>query len=118
MPSSSHMAKTRAAVEEPRSGKQDLMTLQEDQQTPKTMWPQELIDGVLQVADAPFVHHQRVVFRLARAMQAHAEAVGAGEVFVAPIDVVLDRERPLVLQPDVLFVSAERAAIVRDRIDG
>lgn len=94
------------------------MTLLEYQQTPKTVVPQELIYGSLRVADAPFVHHQRVVFRMARALQAHAERHGLGEVFVAPIDVILDRERGLVLQPDLLFVSRERADIVHERIDG
>jgi Uma2 family endonuclease len=39
-------------------------------------------------------------------------------VFVAPIDVVLDRKRALVLQPDLLFVSASRADIVMERIHG
>jgi hypothetical protein len=82
------------------------MTLQEYQRTPKTLLPQELIDGILYAADAPFVSHQRVVFQMARALQEHVERADAGEVFVAPIDVVLDRHRPLVLQPDLLYVSA------------
>lgn len=94
------------------------MTLQEYQQTPETVRPQELVFGVMRVADAPFVSHQRVVFRLARALQAHAEERGLGEVLVAPVDVVLDRERGLVLQPDLLFVSRDRADIVLDRVDG
>lgn len=94
------------------------MTLREYQETPKTVLPQELVDGILHVADAPLVHHQRVVFRLARAIQEHADAAGFGEVLVAPVDVILDRHRPLVLQPDLLFVSKERADLVLDRVYG
>lgn len=94
------------------------MTLAEYQATAKAVVPQELIYGAFRLADAPLVNHQRVVFRLARAMQAHVEAAGLGEVFVAPIDVILDAERALVLQPDLLFVSRERAEIVHDRIYG
>jgi Uma2 family endonuclease len=101
-----------AALEERR------MTLQEYFATPETLYPQELIDGVVRVADAPFVSHQRVVLRLAMALEAHAREAHAGEVFVAPIDVVFDRERPLVLQPDLLFVSKQRLDIVLDRIFG
>ena len=94
------------------------MTIAEYFATPESLIPQELIFGVMRVADAPFVNHQRLVLRLATALQAHAEQTGAGEVFVAPIDVVLDRGRALVLQPDLLFVSAARRDIVRERIYG
>lgn len=94
------------------------MTLQEYQQTPETVLPQELIDGVIRVADAPFVGHQRAVLRLAMTLERHVQRLGLGEVFVAPIDVVLNPSRPLVLQPDLLFISAARAHIVHDRIEG
>lgn len=94
------------------------MTIAEYFATPETLVPQELIFGVMRVADAPFVNHQRYVLRLATALQTHAEQTYAGEVFVAPIDVVLDPERALVLQPDLLFVSAARRDIVRERIYG
>lgn len=43
---------------------------------------------------------------------------GAGEVVIAPIDVILDADRPLVLRPDLLFISKDRADIVRERIYG
>ena len=90
------------------------MTLQEYQATPKTLVPQELVDGVWHVADAPFVSHQRVVFQFGIALHDHAVETDAGEVLLAPIDVVLDRERPLVLQPDALFVSRSRSHLVQD----
>ena len=37
---------------------------------------------------------------------------------VAPVDVILDRERALIVQPDVLFISEERLSIVRDQVWG
>jgi Uma2 family endonuclease len=98
--------------------KERRMTLHEYFATPEVSYPQELVDGVIRVADAPFVSHQRVVLRLALALDAHARETYAGEVFVAPIDVVFDRERPLVLQPDLLFVSSQRLDIVHERIYG
>jgi Uma2 family endonuclease len=94
------------------------MTLQDYFRTPETVLPQELINGAIRVADAPLVSHQRIVLKLALGLHAHADACGAGEVLVAPVDVILDRERPLVVQPDLVFVSAARSDIVQDRIFG
>lgn len=101
-----------------RAVKGDVMTLAEYQQTPESVLPQELIYGVVRAADAPFVPHQRIVFQLARALDEHVGAAQAGEVFVAPLDVVLDRERALVVQPDIVFVARERAYTVQDRVYG
>lgn len=94
------------------------MTLAEYFQTPETLLPQELIFGAVRAADAPFVPHQRLVLRLATALQEHVDETNAGEVFVAPIDCIFDRERALVLQPDIVFVSRSRRDIVLDRIYG
>jgi Uma2 family endonuclease len=94
------------------------MTLSEYFATPETLIPQELIYGAVRVADAPFVSHQRVVLRLATALRSYADRTYAGEVLMAPVDVVFDRRLALVLQPDVLFVSQGRMDMVRDRIYG
>jgi Uma2 family endonuclease len=51
-------------------------------------------------------------------MDTHVRAHRLGRVCVAPVDVVLDPDGPLVVQPDIIFVSNERAAIVRDRVWG
>jgi Uma2 family endonuclease len=101
-----------------KKGKKGTMTLAEYFETPETTLPQELIYGAMRIADAPFVSHQRVVFRLAMALQRHIEPGNLGEVLLAPTDVILDAERALVLQPDLLFVSRERSSMVRERVDG
>jgi hypothetical protein len=84
------------------------MTLVEYFDTPETLLPQELVDGQRKVADAPLVSHQRIVLQIAMALESYARRHQAGEVFVAPIDVVLDPDRPLVVQPDLLLVSPAR----------
>ena len=94
------------------------MTLLEYFNTPESLLPQELICGQMRVADAPFVSHQRIVLKLAMALQAHADHTGSGEVFVAPVDIVLDLDRDLVVQPDLLFISRDRIDIVHERIYG
>jgi hypothetical protein len=92
------------------------MTTAEYFMTPETVTPAELVYGVLRVADAPVVRHQRVVRDLTIRLTAFAREQGLGEVLPAPIDVVLDRANALVVQPDVLFVAADRNGI-GDRID-
>lgn len=67
----------------------------------------ELLDGVVHVNPAAVPRHQRVVIRLLDALRPLALR---GEVFVAPLDAVLSKRT--VVQPDVLFVSRARAAIV------
>lgn len=94
------------------------MTTIEYLETPETVLPRELAFGVLRVADSPVVGHQRVVRDLTIALTACAREHRLGEVLPAPMDVILDRDADLIVQPDILFVAAERAGIVSDRIDG
>jgi Uma2 family endonuclease len=75
------------------------------------------VNGVVREAAAPTFFHQRVVGRLYRSLADAAEPA-LGVVVMAPVDVVLDPKRALVVQPDVLFVSAERAGICRDQVWG
>ena len=78
----------------------------------------ELAMGVLREPPAPFFAHQKAVLRIAWRLCEHVEARRLGEVAVAPVDVVLDHAKALIVQPDVIFVSAERAAIIRDQVWG
>jgi len=94
------------------------MTTNEYFATPETVAPAELAYGVLRVAESPVVRHQRVVRDLTIVLTAFTKEHGLGEVLPAPMDVVLDRERHLVVQPDVLFVAAGRDEIVGDRVEG
>ena len=94
------------------------MTTVEYLQTPETVLPRELAFGVLRVADAPSISHQRLVRDLTIALTIFARDNDLGEVLPAPMDVILDAERALVVQPDVVFVARQRSAIVTDRIYG
>jgi Uma2 family endonuclease len=95
-----------------------MMTTADYFATPETVRPAELAYGVLRVADAPAVRHQRVVRDLTIRLTNFTNEHGLGEVLPAPTDVVLDSELHLVVQPDVLFVSADRRRIVTDRVEG
>ena len=73
----------------------------------------EIIDGEEYVAAAPTTRHQRIVTRLTLRLGNHVERTGAGEIFVAPTDVVFSETD--VPQPDLLFVSDGRLSIVEKR---
>jgi Uma2 family endonuclease len=94
------------------------MTTAEYLQTPETVLPRELAYGALRVADSPSASHQRVVREMALALTPFVRDRHMGEVLFAPMDVVLDYDADLVVQPDILFVSGERSHLVQDRVYG
>jgi Uma2 family endonuclease len=86
--------------------------------TPETNRIRELAKGRLREPPSPFFPHQSLVLKVARIWSDHVEPRRLGRVAVAPLDVVLDKERALILQPDVLFISTPRLSIIRDRVWG
>jgi Uma2 family endonuclease len=95
-----------------------LMTIDEYLRTPETVRPAELRFGVLRVAESPTPRHQSAVARIFRALDAYVAARGIGEVWLAPLDVILDEERALIVQPDLMFIANDNAWIVGDRVRG
>lgn len=94
------------------------MTTFEYLETDETNRPRELAYGVLREPPAPFFSHQAIVLRVARILGDHVEPRGRGRVAVAPLDVILDVDNGLIVQPDVLFVSHERLSIIHDQVWG
>jgi Uma2 family endonuclease len=84
----------------------------------ETMRRRELVYGMVREPPAPFYRHQSAVTGLTVELSRHVRRRGLGRVCVSPIDVVLDPERALILQPDVIFVSNARLRIIRDQIWG
>ncbi len=94
------------------------VTVAEYLRMPETMYPQQLIYGVVREPPAPAYGHQAVVTRIGSMLFEFARRTKLGVACVSPVDVVLDRERNLVVQPDVIFVREERRHIVTDRVWG
>ena len=94
------------------------LTTNEYLRTPETLLPQELVYGYVRDAAAPTPRHQWAVGDIYRCFWTHLTESGAGRVWMSPIDVVLDRERGLVVQPDVIVVLNDRLPIVSDRVWG
>ena len=67
----------------------------------------ELIDGEHYVTPTPLLPHQRILGNLYYWMRRHLETHPVGEVFMAPLDVILSNFD--VVEPDLLYVARERA---------
>jgi Uma2 family endonuclease len=75
----------------------------------------ELLYGRLPVTPAPTVRHQFVVMAIGRFLHELAQHRD-GYAVASPVDVVLAEHS--IVQPDVIYVSRERAGILRDRVEG
>ena len=70
----------------------------------------ELIDGEHYVTPSPNVRHQEILGRLHLLIGTWLQGHRVGKIFVAPLDVLFSRFD--VVEPDLLYVSNERAAEV------
>lgn len=73
----------------------------------------EIIDGDHFMTPSPNTKHQRISFKLSAAFADFLATHRLGEVFAAPYDVVLSDED--IVEPDLLFISAARAAIITEK---
>jgi Uma2 family endonuclease len=94
------------------------LTLEEYLSGEETNRPMELDFGVVREPAAPSWGHQLVVGRVFVRLDAHVSRHKLGRVVQSPIDVILDRERALVVQPDLVFIAADRLHICKDRVWG
>ncbi|MEO8678469.1 MAG: Uma2 family endonuclease [Vicinamibacterales bacterium] len=94
------------------------LTTTEYLKTAESVRVQELIYGKLRVADSPTPMHQALLLRLAMILDGHVRDYGSGSIWIAPLDVILDAPRAVVVQPDLFFVSKMRAHIISDHIWG
>jgi len=78
--------------------------------------PLELLNGKLIFMPSPKTNHQRVSMRLIRFLDRYIADNNLGELFHAPYDVHFDDEN--IMQPDLLYVSISRKAIIEDYIKG
>ena len=73
----------------------------------------EIIDGEHYVSPAPSVPHQDLVVELTIRVGGFVKAHRLGRFLVAPTDVLLSIYD--VVQPDLFFISSERAAIAQEK---
>jgi Uma2 family endonuclease len=94
------------------------LTLREYLAGEETNQPRELDCGVVREPPAPSWSHQIVLGRAFVRLDHHVSREQLGRVVQSPVDVVLDREAPLVVQPDLVFIAADRLHICTDRVWG
>ena len=94
------------------------LTTHEYLRMPETLLPQELVYGLVRDAPAPSTGHQYAVGEIFIALRAHLAQHDIGRVWMSPVDVVLNRDSNLVVQPDLIVVLNERKHIVADRVWG
>jgi len=73
----------------------------------------QIIEGNVDVTPAPSTTHQRVSLNLGSLLRDHVRRHRLGALYLAPVDVLLAPDT--VVQPDIVFVSRERRALVTER---
>jgi Uma2 family endonuclease len=94
------------------------LTTDEYLATPETSAPTEVIFGAMRVADAPAARHQQALCAFHLALGPHVRERRLGRVLLAPLDVILDWDRALILQPDLVFISHARWQTRRQKVVG
>jgi Uma2 family endonuclease len=86
---------------------EDYYTLPDDQRY-------EVIDGeLLPMAPSPESDHQKFSRAVFRRLDSYVASSKLGELLYAPLDVILNEEN--IVQPDLVFVCADRTAIIERR---
>ncbi|MGD2069814.1 MAG: Uma2 family endonuclease [Gemmatimonadota bacterium] len=73
----------------------------------------EVIDGELAVTPSPTPRHQKIAARLTRILDGFTDAHALGHVLGGPVDVLFAEGD--YLEPDLVFLRADRTGIVTDR---
>ena len=94
------------------------LTYEEYLKTPEIKARFDIVAGVMTIAPTPTVAHQRILGNLFWKLDQFVSEQQVGEVLFAPVDVIVQRDPLRTRQPDLLFVSNERASILGDQVDG
>lgn len=73
----------------------------------------QILEGELDVTPAPTPRHQAVSRNLHRILDRHVVDHALGQIFYAPIDVILSATT--ITQPDIIFIATGREAIITER---
>lgn len=94
------------------------LTYKEYLKTPEIKARYDIVDGVMTMAPAPTLGHQKILGQLHLMLHQFASEHHLGQVYFAPADVIIQREPLRTRQPDLLFVSNEHVSILADQVEG
>ena len=94
------------------------LTYEEYLVSPEIKARYDIVDGEIIMPPSPSLEHQTILLRLVLLVHQFASENQLGQVRFAPLDVVIQREPLRTRQPDLLFVSNERAGILGQVIEG
>jgi len=92
--------------------KRNKLTYQDYLQFPDDHYRYEVIDGELYMSPSPKVLHQRTLLRLGLILQNFLTKNQEGEIFIAPVDVILSESDIVV--PDIIFIAANNNKILTE----
>jgi Uma2 family endonuclease len=98
---------------EPMKYDDDRLTYQDYLDLPENGNRYEIISGELHNAPAPLIRHQEVLMNLGRILDSYCHRRRHGKLLFAPVDVVLSQID--VVQPDIIWISEKRLAIITSR---
>lgn len=73
----------------------------------------QIIKGVMYMVPAPIPNHQDLVGNIYSILRSHVQKNNLGKVYISPIDVIFSQTS--VVQPDVLYISKNRKAIIGEK---
>ena len=94
------------------------LTYEEYLKTPEIKARYDIVDGVMIMAPSPTLRHQTILRQLFLLLNRFVAEHQLGEVWFAPLDILVQREPLRTRQPDLLFVSNERSEILGEIIEG
>ena len=94
------------------------MTYQEYLDSPETLDRFDIVDGELIWAPKPDVLHQLVLGDFSMVVNDFVEERKLGEVFFAPLDVIVHEDPLRVRQPDLMFIANENSGILGRYVHG
>jgi Uma2 family endonuclease len=89
-------------------------TYEEYCRLPADGWRYEVLRGDLHMTPAPNWGHQQVVLNFGFLLKLFLQGAPLGKVAIAPLDVLLPNGLARPVQPDAIFISQERTAIIRE----
>jgi Uma2 family endonuclease len=94
------------------------LTYEEYLKSPEIRQRYEIVDGKMIRPPSPNLEHQTILRQLFLQLYQFVNEHNLGQVWFAPLDILVQPEPLRTRQPDLLFVSSERASILGQIIEG